>query len=107
MSAARCTPSRRGMRTSFSMFMCDPLSEFLNSTIVVPAKAGTHNHGLWNMGPRLRGDDSGVRIDRCRGANRDEALQQLPDCHNRDEAEHQPDADGGGLVGLAARPVAI
>jgi hypothetical protein len=24
---------------------------------VVPAKAGTHNHGLWNMGPRLRGDD--------------------------------------------------
>jgi iron(III) transport system permease protein len=25
---------------------------------VVPAKAGTHNHGLWNMGPRLRGDDS-------------------------------------------------
>jgi hypothetical protein len=25
---------------------------------VVPAKAGTHNHRLWNMGPRLRGDDS-------------------------------------------------
>jgi hypothetical protein len=25
---------------------------------VVPAKAGTHNHGLWNMGPRFRGDDN-------------------------------------------------
>jgi hypothetical protein len=25
---------------------------------VVPAKAGTHNHRLWNMGPRLRGDDA-------------------------------------------------
>ena len=24
---------------------------------VVPAKAGTHNHRLWNIGPRLRGDD--------------------------------------------------
>src|SRR6516162_10397462 len=24
---------------------------------VVPAKAGTHDHRLWNMGPRLRGDD--------------------------------------------------
>jgi 23S rRNA pseudouridine2605 synthase len=31
---------------------------------VVPAKAGTHRappHGLWNMGPRLRGDDSTAR----------------------------------------------
>src|SRR5262252_3976446 len=26
---------------------------------VVPAKAGTHNHRLWNMGPRLRGADTG------------------------------------------------
>jgi hypothetical protein len=26
--------------------------------VVVPAKAGTHNHRLWNMGPRFRGDDS-------------------------------------------------
>jgi hypothetical protein len=26
--------------------------------VVVPAKAGTHNHRLWNMGPRLRGDDT-------------------------------------------------
>jgi hypothetical protein len=26
--------------------------------IVVPAKAGTHNHRLWNMGPRFRGDYS-------------------------------------------------
>ena len=25
---------------------------------VIPAKAGIHNHGLWNMGPRFRGDDS-------------------------------------------------
>ncbi len=25
---------------------------------VVPAQAGTHSHRLWNMGPRLRGDDS-------------------------------------------------
>jgi hypothetical protein len=24
---------------------------------VVPAQAGTHNHRLWNMGPRFRGDD--------------------------------------------------
>src|SRR5215831_12690972 len=24
---------------------------------VVPAKAGTHDHRLWNMGPRFRGDD--------------------------------------------------
>src|SRR3984893_14312068 len=24
---------------------------------VVPAKAGTHDHRLWNMGPRLRGGD--------------------------------------------------
>jgi hypothetical protein len=28
------------------------------SLAVVPAKAGTHNHRLWNMGPRFRGDDS-------------------------------------------------
>jgi hypothetical protein len=26
---------------------------------VVPANAGTHDHCLWNMGPRLRGDDGG------------------------------------------------
>jgi hypothetical protein len=26
---------------------------------VVPAKAGTYNHQLWNMGPRFRGDDRG------------------------------------------------
>jgi hypothetical protein len=25
---------------------------------VVPAKAGTHNHRLWKMGPRFRGDDT-------------------------------------------------
>src|SRR5262249_57723340 len=25
---------------------------------VVPAQAGTHNHRSWNMGPRLRGNDS-------------------------------------------------
>src|SRR5262249_22759443 len=29
----------------------------LISLPVVPADAGTHNHQLWNMGPRLRGDD--------------------------------------------------
>src|SRR5262249_49856676 len=29
----------------------------INSYTVVPAKAGTHNHRLWNMGPRFRGDD--------------------------------------------------
>src|SRR5262249_45855565 len=28
---------------------------------VVPAQAGTHNHRLWNMGPRVRGDDSRIR----------------------------------------------
>ena len=31
---------------------------------VVPTKAGTHRappHGLWNMGPRLRGDDNAAR----------------------------------------------
>jgi hypothetical protein len=30
---------------------------------VIPAKAGIHratHAGLWNMGPRLRGDDSGA-----------------------------------------------
>jgi hypothetical protein len=25
---------------------------------VVFAKAGTHNHRLWNIGPRFRGDDN-------------------------------------------------
>jgi len=25
---------------------------------VVPAEAGTHNHRLWNMGPRVCGDDT-------------------------------------------------
>jgi hypothetical protein len=25
---------------------------------VVPAKAGTHNRRLWNMDPRVRGDDN-------------------------------------------------
>jgi hypothetical protein len=25
---------------------------------VVPANAGTHTHRLWNMGPRVRGDDN-------------------------------------------------
>ena len=32
---------------------------------VVPAKAGTHrapHRGLWNMGPRLRGDDSTAKM---------------------------------------------
>jgi hypothetical protein len=28
---------------------------------VVPAQAGTHNHRLWNMGSRLRGNDSASR----------------------------------------------
>src|SRR5215813_13259520 len=32
---------------------------FIGSYAVVPAQAGTHNHRLWNMGPRLRGDDGG------------------------------------------------
>jgi hypothetical protein len=27
---------------------------------VVPANEGIHNHRLWNMGPRLRGDDDGL-----------------------------------------------
>jgi len=31
---------------------------------VVPAQAGTHNHRLWNMGPRFRGDDGKVRYAR-------------------------------------------
>src|SRR5207244_1018126 len=30
-----------------------------SASTVVPAQAGTHNHRLWNMGPRLRGDDGG------------------------------------------------
>jgi hypothetical protein len=25
---------------------------------VAPAQAGAHNHRLWNMGPRFRGDDN-------------------------------------------------
>src|SRR5262249_12705446 len=29
--------------------------------IVVPAKAGTHNHRLWNIGPRFRGADGTLR----------------------------------------------
>jgi hypothetical protein len=38
--------------------------DWLSATLraVVPAKAGTHNHRLWNMGPRLRGDDN-VSVD--------------------------------------------
>jgi hypothetical protein len=38
-----------------------PLSFGTRSVTVVPAQAGTHNHRHWNMGPRLRGDDSNER----------------------------------------------
>ncbi len=36
----------------------------MTANTVVPAKAGTHNHQLWNMGPRFRGDDRGNWYDR-------------------------------------------
>src|SRR5262249_44878402 len=41
-----------------------PRCSFLHDSLtVVPAQAGTHNHRLWNMGPRLRGDDSIVDVE--------------------------------------------
>jgi len=41
---------------------------------VVPAKAGTHNHRLWNMGPRFRGDDSVVPWRQSAGFRIDNAM---------------------------------
>ena len=40
----------------------------LSRCSVVPAKAGTHGHRLWNMGPRFRGDD----LERISAANTNE-----------------------------------
>ena len=58
---ARRVPSRR---------------KYLHATAVVPAKAGTHDapcRGLWNMDPRLRGDDIGGWACDCRSAPRSRA----------------------------------
>jgi hypothetical protein len=33
---------------------------------VVPAKAGTHDYRLWNVGPRFRGDDTDRSDHTCR-----------------------------------------
>ena len=45
-------------RSSFKGVLVERQHGYIPLT-VVPAKAGTHNHRLWNMGPRLRGDDGG------------------------------------------------
>src|SRR6266508_894204 len=37
-------------------------AQLIRTSSVVPAQAETHNHRIWNMGPRFRGDDSPWRI---------------------------------------------
>src|SRR5258708_1579983 len=45
---------------------------------------------------------------RCsRTASAGQPRQQLPRDHHRQQADDQPYADGGGLVGFAARPVGV
>src|SRR5262245_65559865 len=53
-----------------------------HSHAVVPTEAGTHratNHGLWDMGPRFRGDDNTAEL--------------------RTTAKKREQADGAGLSG--------
>jgi 23S rRNA pseudouridine2605 synthase len=60
-----------------------------NPKSVVPAKAGTHDHGLWNMGSRLRGDDSTART---RGPSKIDAAENRPPARKRRRAD--PDRIG-------------
>src|SRR4029450_149021 len=45
------------------MALAQRLLGLISSYTVVPAQAGTHDHRLWNMGPRLRGDDGRSQSD--------------------------------------------
>jgi hypothetical protein len=80
--------------------------KYLHATAVVPAKAGTHGAlrcGLWNMDPRLRGDDIGgwalaiatqrvpqpARARRCTSARSRPQWRELTGCQRRAAArEH-------------------
>ena len=58
---AKANPKRKNLRQHFYAFHRRGRTGELNT--VVPAKAGTHNHRLWNMGPRLRGDDGAMSCE--------------------------------------------
>src|SRR5262245_61040768 len=92
------------MATLFSSLM--PRSrighEHTTLTAVVPAQAETHRanyNGLWNMCPRLRGDDSSKAV-RSRGAS----VRGLRAAHLR--APHQAPLVGGE-VGAGMHRVAV
>jgi len=70
-----------------------------NPKSVVPAQAGTHGasrRGLWDMGPRLRGDDSTART---RGPSKVDA----PEKHPRARQRRRADPDRIGQPELARR----
>lgn len=70
-----------------------------NPKSVVPAQAGTHRaprRGLWNMGPRLRGDDSTART---RGPSKVDAAESRPHAGKR----RRGDPDRIGQPELARR----
>jgi 23S rRNA pseudouridine2605 synthase len=67
-----------------------------NPKSVVPAKAGTHDHGLWNMGSRLRGNDSTART---RGLSKIDAAENRPPARKR----RRGDPDRIGQPELARR----
>src|SRR5260370_96361 len=49
--------AKTGGRTEAAVGLPTPTGGYA----VAPAEGGTHNHRLWNMGPRLRGDDGEQR----------------------------------------------
>jgi 23S rRNA pseudouridine2605 synthase len=66
---------------------------------VVPAKAGTHRaprRGLWNMGPRFRGDDSTART-------REPSKADAPESRPRVRKHRRTDPDRIGQPELARR----
>jgi 23S rRNA pseudouridine2605 synthase len=67
-----------------------------NPKSVVPAKAGTHDHGLSNMGSRLRGNDSTART---RGVSKIDAAENRPRVRKR----RRGDPDRIGQPELARR----
>jgi 23S rRNA pseudouridine2605 synthase len=71
---------------------------------VVPAKAGTHRappHGLWNMGPRLRGDDNTAR--KLPSSQDDGERNRAPPMQTAKRKRRRADPDRIGQPELARR----
>src|SRR5262249_18648335 len=74
----------------------------------VPAKAGTHNHRLWNIGPRFRGDDGEhaepINLITYHSAFAPTARTTLP---KRSVSDAMNAANSAGVVATASAPCSV